>query len=325
MLRIVTLVLTAFLVVTSPHPAKGQLPKKVPRVGVLVYGSPPPAPSPEQNVIQGLRELGWVDGQNLGLVIRYAEGRPERLPDLARELVESRVDVVVAVGTDVSKVVRSVTATIPIVMSASEDPVELGLVATLSRPGGNMTGVTFISSELAAKRLEVLKEVVPRASRMAVLWNPTHVDLEFKQLEVAGRGLGITLQSVEVRSPEELDGAFRAIAGGRADALMVVPSRLINLNLKRIAAFALERRLPAVSMWRSFAEVGGLITYGPDAGAMIKRTASHVDRVLKGAKPGDLPVERPTHFELVVNLTTAKALGLTVPQSLLLRADRVIE
>ncbi|MGH2362613.1 MAG: ABC transporter substrate-binding protein [bacterium] len=318
-------VLTALVALTGPCNAEAEQLKRLPRVGLLVYGSPPPAPSPESALIDGLRELGWVDGRNVTFVIRYAEGRPERLPDLARDLVGSSVDLIIAIGTDVTKIVKSVTATIPIVMAASEDPVELGLVASLSRPGGNMTGVTFISSELAAKRLELLKEIVPQVSRVAVLWNPTHVDLEMKELEPAGRSLGIKLQSVEVRSTEELDGAFRAVVGGGADAMIVVPSRMINLNVKRIALFSLERRLPAVSMWRSFAEAGGLMTYGPDTIAMIRRAATHADKILKGAKPGDLPVERPTRFELVVNLKTAKALRLMVPQSLLLRAERVIE
>jgi putative ABC transport system substrate-binding protein len=323
MLRILVLALTALLVGAGPGEPQQQ--RKVPRVGLLVYGNPPPAPFPEGTVVQGLRELGWSDGQNMTLVVRYAEGRPERLPDLARELVESKVDLIVAVGTDVTKVVKNVAGPIPIVASMSEDPVEIGLVASLSRPGGNVTGVTFISSELAAKRLELLKEIIPGISRVAVLWDPTHVDLEFRELEVAGRALGVRLQSVEVRAAEELDGAFRAIAGGRADAMIVVPSRLLNLNAKRIAAFAAGRRLPAVSMWGSFAEAGGLMSYGPNIDAMIRRAATHVDKILKGAKPGDLPVERPTRFELVVNLKTAKALGLKIPQSILVRADRVIQ
>jgi putative ABC transport system substrate-binding protein len=325
MLKIVAVVLTAFLAVTGVRSAAGQQPRHVPRIGLLMYGNPPPAPSPEQQIIEGLGELGWIDGETMRLVIRAAEGRPERLLDLSRELVESSVDLIVGVGTDVAKVVRSVTDTIPLVMSISEDPVEIGLAASLSHPGGNMTGVTFISAELAAKRLELLQEVVPQASRVAVLWNPAHVDLEFKALEPAGRALGITLQSVEVRSPEELDEAFRVVARGRFDALMVVPSRMINHNVKRIAAFTLEHRLPAMSLWSAFAEAGGLMTYGPNLGAMIRRTATHVDKILKGAKPGDLPIERPTHFELVVNLKTAQALSLTMPPSVLFMADKVIQ
>jgi putative ABC transport system substrate-binding protein len=324
MLTIVAVVLTALLAVTGGRSVEGQQPRQVPRLGLLVYGNPPPAPSPDQQVIDGLRDLGWVDGQTMRLVIRAAEGRPERLPDLTRELVEAGVDLIVGVGTDVAKVVRSVTGTVPLVMSISEDPVEIGLAASLSRPGGNLTGVTFISAELAAKRLELLKEVVPQAARVAVLWNPAHVDLEFKELEPAGRALGLTFQSVEVRSPEEWDWAFRAVASGRPDALIVVPSRMINHNAKRIAAFALEHRLPAVSLWWSFAEAGGLLTYGPNIGAMVRRTATHIDKILKGAKPGELPIERPTHFELVVNLKTAQVLGLTMPPSLLFQADKVL-
>ena len=323
MLRILVLALTALLAGAGPGEPQEQT--KVPRVGLLVYGSPPLAPSPEGVVIQGLKELGWVDGQTMTLVVRYAEGRPDRLPDLARDLVTSRVDIMVVVGTDVARAVKSAVGGLPLVAAVSEDPVEIGLIGSLGRPGGNMTGVTFISSELAAKRLELLKEVVPRLTRVAVLWNPTHVDLEMKELQAAGRALGVQLQSVEVRAAEELDGAFRAIAGGGADAVIVVPSRMLNLNRKRIVAFTAERRLPAVSMWRAFAEAGGLLTYGPDVDAMIRRAAVYVDKILKGAKPGDLPVEQPTRFELVINLKTAKALGLTIPQSILVRADRVIQ
>ena len=213
----------------------------------------------------------------------------------------------------------------PTVASVSEDPVEVGLVTSLNRPGGNITGVTFVSAELAPKRLEQLKEMLPHASRVAVLLNPTHVDLEYKELEAAGRKLGIKLQAVEVRSPEELEPGLRTVAAGKPDALIFVPSRLLNLNVKRIAAFALEQHLPSVSMWAAFTDNGGLMTYGPDVPSMIKRSAHHVDKILKGAKPADLPMERPTRFEFIVNLKTAKALGLTVPQALRLRADRVIE
>jgi putative tryptophan/tyrosine transport system substrate-binding protein len=234
------------------------------------------------------------------------------------------VDVIVTVGTDVARLVKNVVGPIPFVAAVSEDPVEIGLVSSLSRPGGNMTGVTYISSELAGKRLELLKEIVPRANRVAILWNPTHVDSEVRELEPAARSVGIKLQSVEARTTEELDAALRATAAGGAEPLMVVPSRMINLNAKRIAEFARERRLPAVSMWESFAEAGGLITYGPDVLAMIRRMATHVDKILRGVRPGELPIERPTRFELVINLKTAKALGLTIPPSLLLRADQVI-
>jgi len=307
-----------------PRGIEGQA-KTGPRIGLLVYGNPPPAPSPEQNLIVGLRELGWIDGQNMTLVVRYAEGRPERIPALTREIVESRVDVLCGTGTDVAKMFVAVTKTVPTVVSVSEDPVEVGLVTSLNRPGGNITGVTFVSAELAPKRLEQLKEMLPHASRVTVLLNPTHVDLEYKELETAGRKLGIRLQSVEVRAPEELEPGLRAVAAGKPDALIFVPSRLLNLNVKRIASFALEQRLPSVSMWGAFTENGGLMNYGPDVPSMIKRSAYHVDKILKGAKPADLPMERPTRFEFIVNLKTAKALGLVVPQALRLRADRVIE
>src|SRR5262249_52724689 len=324
MLKRVTIILCALLMVGAPSAVESQA-STGPRIGLLVYGNPPAAPSPEQNLIQGLREFGWTDGQNITLVLRFAEGRPERLPSLARELVESHVDILCGVGTDVAKVLSGATKTIPTVVSVSEDPVEVGLVASLSRPGGNITGVTFVSAELAPKRLEQLKEMLPHASRVAVLLNPTHVDLEFKELEAAGRKLGIRLHAVEVRSPEELDAGLRAAAAGKPDALITVPSRLLNPNLKRIATFALEQRLPAVWGGGWFAEMGGLMPWGRDVPSMMRRSAHHVDRVLRGAKPADLPMERPTRFEFIVNLKTAKALGLIVPQSLRLRADRVIE
>jgi putative ABC transport system substrate-binding protein len=328
LVRIAEIAMAGFVmaaILVSASPGEAQQAKRLPQVGLLTYGSPLPEAFPEGAVVAGLKELGWVEGQNMTLLIRYAEGRPERLPDLARDLVRSKVDIIVTVGTDVARLVKNVVGPIPFVAAVSEDPVEIGLVSSLSRPGGNMTGVTFISSELAGKRLELLKEILPRASRVAILWNPTHVDSEVRELEPAARSLGITLQSVEARTMEELDGALRAVAAWGADAVMVVPSRMINLNAKRIAEFARERRLPAVSMWGAFAEAGGLMTYGPDIPTMIRRMATHVDKILKGARPGDLPIERPTRFELVVNLRTAKALGVTLPQSLLLRADRVIE
>jgi putative ABC transport system substrate-binding protein len=317
------LVMAALLM--APSAGEAQQGKRLPVIGLLSYGSPPPAPFPEGAVVAGLKELGWVEGKNMGLLVRYADGRPERLPELARDLVAAKVDIVVAVGTDVARLVKNVVGSIPLVAAVSEDPVAIGLVASLSRPGGNMTGVTFISSELAGKRLELLKEILPRATRVAVLWNPTHVDSEVRELEPAARSLGIKLESVEVRTTEELDAALRALAAAGADAVMVIPSRMINLNAKRIAEFARERRLPAVSMWSAFAEAGALLTYGPDVPAVIRRLAIYVDKILKGARPEDLPIERPTRFELVVNLRTAKALGVTLPPSLLRRADRVIE
>jgi putative ABC transport system substrate-binding protein len=325
LVRITEIAMAGFVMAAlllSASPGEAQQAKRLPQVGLLVYGSPRPAAFPEGAVLEGLKELGWVEGQNMALLIRYAEGRPEPLPDLARDLVGSKVDVIVTVGTDVARLVKNVVGPIPLVAAVSEDPVEIGLVSSLNRPGGNMT---YMSSELAGKRLELLKEILPRASRVAILWNPTHVDSEVRELEPAARSLGIKLQSVEARTTEELDGALRAVAAGGADAVMVVPSRMINLNAKRIAEFARERRLPAVSMWGAFAEAGGLMTYGPDIPTMIGRMATHVDKILKGARPGDLPIERPTRFELVVNRRTAKALGVTLPQSLLLRADRVIE
>jgi putative ABC transport system substrate-binding protein len=273
---------------------------------------------------QGLRDLGYVEGKNFVFEYRYAEGRSERLPGLAADLVRLKVDLIIAPG-DVAKVAREATGTIPIVMMSSDDPVRAGYVASLARPGGNVTGVTFIFDELAGKRLELLKEAVPAITRVAVLWNPTHVDNEFQEMQAAARTLGLQLQSLELRAPSDLDGAFQAASRGRAEALTVTPSRLTAFLRTRIVALAAKGRLPVISGWREFAEAGGLLTYGPNRSEGARRAAAYIDKILKGAKPADLPVEQPTRFELVVNLKTAKALGLTIPQSIMVRADQVIQ
>jgi putative ABC transport system substrate-binding protein len=302
-------------------------PAAVPRIGWLVYGGPFTEASRglEAAVLRELKERGYEDGRNLKIEYRHAEGRSERLPELAAELVRSKVNLLLALGGDVAVALRRATTSIPIVVATSTDPVRSQLISSLAHPGGNLTGVTFVFDELAAKRVELLKEVMPRLSRLAVLWDPTHVDNDFPQVEIAARRLGLQLQSLEIRGPNELESALRAAINGRAEALLVVPGRLTGFLSRRIIEGAAQSKIPVISGWREFAESGAVLTYGPDRVESAKRTVIYVDRILKGARPGDLPVEQPTKFELVVNLKAAKALGLNVPRALLQRADQVIE
>jgi len=307
-------------------PAEAQ-PAAVPRIGWLVYGGPFTEASRglEAAVLRELKERGYEDGRNLKIEYRHAEGRSERLPELAAELVRSKVNLLLALGGDVALALRRATTSIPIVVATSTDPVRSQLISSLAHPGGNLTGVTFVFDELAAKRVELLKEVMPRLSRLAVLWDPTHVDNDFPQVEIAARRLGLQLQSLEIRGPNELESALRAAINGRAEALLVVPGRLTGFLSRRIIEGAAQSKIPVISGWREFAESGAVLTYGPDRVESAKRTVIYVDRILKGARPGDLPVEQPTKFELVVNLKAAKALGLSVPRSVLQRTDQVIE
>lgn len=294
------------------------------RIGVLVFSTPTTDPNvPVWR--DALRDLGWIEGRNLTLEYRYAEGRAERLPQLAADLVRRAPDLIYALGGDVAPFAKNATRSIPIVMAVSNDPVEAGLVASLARPGGNVTGLTFLLSDLAAKRLELLHEIAPRASRIAVLWNPEHADPDFKETQAAAPTLGVRIVSLEVRRPEDFDAAFQTALRERADALIVVSSRLMTRERRRILEFAAKQRLPLATGWGAWAEGGALLAYGPNIDDIVRRSAGHVDRILKGARPADLPVEQPTRFELVLNLKTAQALGLTPPPSLLLRADRVIQ
>jgi putative ABC transport system substrate-binding protein len=291
---------------------------------VLVFGTP--ATEPNLAAFRaGLRDLGHVEGRNVALEYRAAEGRPERARDLAIEFAALKPDVIVVLGGDLAPFVKDATSTIPVVMLTSQDPVEAGLVASFARPGGNLTGVAFVASETAAKRLQFLKEAAPSLTRVAVLWNPDHPDGEYRDTEAAARRLGVTIQSLEVRRPEDFDGAFQAATRARAEALMVVSSRLVNLNRPRILEFASKQRIVLVTGWGPWARAAGLLSYGPDLDTLVRRAATHVDKILRGARPADLPVEQPTKFELVVNLKTARVLGLSVPPSLVGRADHVIE
>jgi putative tryptophan/tyrosine transport system substrate-binding protein len=276
---------------------------------------------------EALQELGWVEGKNVVFEHRYAENRLERLPELAADLVRRKVDVIAAAGTLAPLAAKRATTTIPIVMTAAGDPLGSGLVASLARPGANVTGMSLMAPDLGAKRLELLKEVLPRLSRVAVLWNadnPYSV-LVFKETQAGGRTLGIEVRSLEVRRPDDFDSALEAARGLRPDALITVEDPLTADHRTRIAEFTARQQLPSLHGIREFVAVGGLISYGPNIADLFRRAAYYVDKILRGAKPADLPVQQPTKFEMVINLKTAKALGLELPASVLARADELIE
>jgi putative tryptophan/tyrosine transport system substrate-binding protein len=322
--RVVLTVAFVLGILAGPLAAAAQPAGKVARLGVLLFSTPAADPNLPA-FLRGLRDLGYVEGRNLALEYRYAEGQPERASELALQIASLKPDVFVVLGGDMVPFVKNATATIPVVMLTSQDPVEAGVVASYARPGGNVTGVAFISSETAGKRLQFLKEAVPSLTRVAVLWTPDHPDGEYRSTEATARRLGIQIQSLEVRRPGDFDAAFQAATRERAEALVVASSRFMNANRPRVEEFASRQRIPLVTGWGPWARAGSLLSYGPDLDVLARRAAAHVDKILKGAKPADLPVEQPTKFELVVNLKTAKTLGLTIPHSVLLRADQVVE
>jgi putative ABC transport system substrate-binding protein len=298
--------------------------KPAARVGVLLYGTVETDPN-YGSFRRGLRELGYIENQNIVLEPRFAEGKPERLPLLARELVAAKPDLIYVLGGDVAPFVRAATSTIPIVMAVSNDPVQPNLVASLSRPGGNITGVTFVSSDLAAKRLQFLHDLAPNLARVAVLWNPDHVDPEYRETQAAGKSLGIQIQSLEARSQAEFESAYQTALSVGAEALIPVSSRLMTLDRNGIIAFADRHRLLLASGWGPWAREGALLSYGPDLDEITRRSAAHVDKILRGASPADIPIEQPTRFQLVLNAKRAKVLGLTIPERLRALADEVIE
>jgi putative ABC transport system substrate-binding protein len=316
-----------------PLAAGAQQPtSKVFRVGFMVTGS---LRSPEQRSMtdafrQGLRERGYLEGQNIVIEYRAAEGKIERFTELAAELVDLRPDLIVASNTPAARAARQATTTIPIVVAVMGDPVKDELVASLARPAGNVTGMTFLGPELASKRLELLKQALPAMLRVAALWHPgaygesTMTEMMGK-METAAATLLVRLQPVEVRGPAEFDGAFLAMARERADALIVLPSPMLFSERRHIVDLATQNRLPSIAMAREFVELGGLMSYGASLPDLFRRAGGYVDKILKGARPADLPVQQPTEFELVINLKTAKTLGLEVPPTLLARADEVIE
>jgi len=311
----------------APLAAEAQPREKVPRVGYLSPGSPsePLRRRRFEAFRQGLRELGYVEGQNIAIESRWAEGNYDRYPALAADLVRLKVDVIVPVGGAATQAAQQATRTIPIVMSVVIDPVGSGLVASLARPGGNVTGLTIMASDLVGKQLELLKEVVPSVSRVAVLWNPNNPanPVTLKETQAVAPALGVTLLSLEVKGAEDIDTALTAITKERPGALIVFGG-VVTAHARRIAELAVKSRLPAIYTSREDIDAGGLMSYGPNVDDLYRRTATYVDKILKGAKPADLPVEQPTKFEFIINLKAAKQIGLTIPPNVLARADKVI-
>ena len=318
------------IILTTAHLAEAQQPKKVPRIGYLSSVDAVRESSRAEAIRLALRELGHIEGQNIATDYRYAEGKADRYPELTAELVRLKVDIIVAAGgAGVIRAAKNATKTIPIVMlGGGADPVEAGLVESLARPGGNVTGVTNLTRELGGKRLELLKEAVPKLARVAVLYDPAFPTnaLEVKDvLPVAARALGLTVRSWEVRSADDFDRVFAALTKQRPDGLYVPAGPLMRANGKRIAGLALKSRLPSIYESREAVDAGGLMSYGADLADSYRRVAIYVDKILKGAKPADLPVEQPTKFEFVINLKAAKQIGLTIPPNVLARADKVIK
>ncbi|MFY9784253.1 MAG: ABC transporter substrate-binding protein [Pseudolabrys sp.] len=314
--------------VALPLAARAQQVGKTPQIGYLGVSSPSLEPHYVEAFRQKLRELGHVEGKNIAIEYRWAEGQDDRLPNLASELVRLKPDVIVTTGTPGAVAAMQATKTIPIVMASSADPVGSGLVASLARPGGNVTGFTILGPELEGKRLELLKQAVPGLSRLAVLWNPSNPGIVsyFETVKNAGRVLQISLGPVvEIRRSDELDSAFTAIASARPHALVVIADRFLLSHRKQIVEFAAVKRLPTMYPYREYVDAGGLMSYAPSNIELFLGTAIYVDKILKGAKPGDLPIQEPTKFELVINLKTAKALGLDVPLHLQQLANEMIE
>jgi ABC-type uncharacterized transport system substrate-binding protein len=310
-----------------PLVARAQQSRRSPRIGVLLPGTPTSFALRTRAFLEGLRDLGYVDGQTIEIEWKWGEDRIERFPTLASELVRANVDVIVTGGTAAARALKSATTTIPIVMAIISDPVAAGLVDSLARPGGNATGFSIIAPELGSKRLELLKEIVPDVFSVAVLLNPENPQskIELNEMQAAAGALGLQLHTVQVTSEAALDEAFAGLTKTTAQALIVLTDPILFSQRQRIVELANKSRLPAVYFFNGFVEDGGLMSYGPNDADLFRRSAGDVDRILKGAKPSDLPVEQPTKFELVINLKTAKALGISISPSLLARADEVIE
>jgi putative ABC transport system substrate-binding protein len=320
--------LAVLVILAAPLAAQAQQAGKIPRIGMLSFTTPGTEEENRRIEVfkQGLRERGYVQGQNIAIEPRHSAGRDELLPRLAAELVGLKVDVILTYGTKATRAAKQATGTIPIVMLTALDPVGAGLVANLARPGGNITGSSEVSEELSAKRLDLLKAAVPKAKRIAVLFDPSQPTnaVDLKSTQVAAKALGMILQSFQVRASSELDSAFARMTGQPLDGLIVLPNDFLFTHRRHVLDLAAKHRLPVIYAWREGAEAGALFSYGVNIADNYRRAAALVDKILKGAKPGDLPIEQPTKFELVLNLKTAKTLGLTIPQSVLVRADEVI-
>jgi putative ABC transport system substrate-binding protein len=326
MIRKVFARLLVTILLSSAAHVEAQQPAKVPRIGFLSSLSPSSISARTQSFREGLRELGYVEGKNIVIDWRYAEGNADRLKELAAELVRLKVDVIVTGGPAVNRPAKEATATIPIVLSFDNDPVGNGFAASLARPGGNITGLSTHYPEISGKQLELLKEIVPRLARVAVLGNSTVPGNEqaLKETELAAGAFGVKLQYLDVQNPKEIETAFRAASKARADAVLVLGSQVVTSNAKQFAELAVKGRLPAIYWSPEFVEAGGLMTYSVSITDLFRRAATYVDKILKGAKPADLPVEQPIKFEFIVNLKAAKQIGLTIPPNVLVRADKVI-
>jgi len=322
-------VLTLGLALAPLDTAAAQRPEKGPRVGYLSPGSSsdPARLRRFEAFRDGLPELGYVEGRNIAIESRWADGKYERYPTLLADLVRLKVQVIVAVGGSATQAAQQATRTIPIVMSVVIDPLGSGFVSNLARPGGNVTGLSIMAPDLIGKQFEVLKQAVPEIFRVALLWNPANPGSapQLREAEAAARALGVRLHALQARDPQEIESAFSTMKKERAGAVVVLGDAILLNQRKQIAELAARAHLPSVSGAREYAEAGGLIVYSADFLDLERRAATYVDRILKGAKPGDLPIEQPTKFELIINLKTAKALGLTIPQTLLQRADQIIE
>jgi putative ABC transport system substrate-binding protein len=308
--------------------AEAQQPKKLPRIGYLTVASRTGSAHLTEALLQGLRELGYVEAQNIVIEYRWADGNFERLPELAADLVRLKVDVIVTAVTQASLTAKNATGTIPIVMVAVANPVDSGLIASLARPGANITGTSVMNDEVVGKQLELLKEILPKISRVAAMWNPANPvfqKLQLRAVEATARTLNVSLQKVEARDEDEIERAFKAIAKERTRALHILPDPVFTTHRGRIADLAIKYRLPTVSGTIESAAAGMLMSYGPNFPESYRRAATYVDKILKGAKPADMAVERSTKFELVVNLKTAKQIGVTIPQMVLVKADKVIK
>ena len=323
--RASTLFILATLILAPVYLAYAQKQSTTPRMGVLLLGAPPNANL--DAFIQGLRELGYIEGKNILVEYRFAEGKADRLPELARELVLLKVDAIFTAGTPAIFALKGATKTIPIVFFSASDPIGTGVVASLAHPGGNITGISVLASDLWPKRLELLKEIFPKLSRVAMLWNKGNAGmaLEAKATQEVAGPLGVTLQDRGVKDPNELDTVFALMIKDRPDGFLALMDPVLNSYQKRILDFLAQNRLPAIFENRTWVEAGGLISYGANYADVHRRAATLMDKILKGAKPADLPVEQPTRFELFINLKTAKEIGVTIPQSVLYRADRVIK
>ena len=319
------LLMTVLLI--TAHAIEAQQPTKIPRIGYLSGPSPSTSPDRIEAFRHGLRELGYVEGKDIFIESRYAEGKFDRLPALAAELVRLKVDIIVTAGPQATRPAKQATSTIPIVMAQDPDAVGNGFVASLARPGGNITGLATFAPELSGKQLELLKETVPKLSRVAVFGTSTNPGnaQNLREAELAAKAFGVKLQYLDVLSPKDIETAFRAASKGRADAILLLPGPVLNLQRAQIVGLAVKRRLPAIYPQTEYTEVGGLMYYGANTPDLYLRAATFVDKILKGAKPADLPVEQPKKFEFIINLKAAKQIGVTIPPNVLLRADKVIK